>query len=383
MNCTDCSEKLSDHLDGSLAPADARTVTAHLAQCPACRRELDSLRALRTAAAALKKEIAPARDLWPEIKSQLGAERADPNALSDLAPRKNTMRSPRSVLWPALALAASLALVAGVMWWQFHPPAPAAFSDPTPAAWAVTSTAGSPRVGEKNFQGEARLRVGQWLETDATARARLAVGAIGEVRVEPNSRLRLVSTTATNHRLELTRGTLSAFIWAPPRLFFVNTPSATAVDLGCAYTLAVDDAGDGELRVTSGYVALEEGDRESIIPTQFMCLTRRGAGPGTPFAVDAPPALKSALQRFDFPAAAPFTASALADLLAQARPADAVTLWHLLARVPPTQRSAVFDALAAHHAPPPGVTRAGILAGDAAMRRAWAADLGLGTFARR
>jgi hypothetical protein len=38
-------------------------------------------------------------------------------------------------------------------------------------------------------------------------------------------------------------------IWAPPRLFFVDTPSAVAADLGCSYTLEVKDDGAGVLRV--------------------------------------------------------------------------------------------------------------------------------------
>src|SRR5207344_3028121 len=115
--------------------------------------------------------------------------------------------------------------------------------------------------------------------------------------------------------LELAHGTLSALIWAPPRLFFVDTPSATAVDLGCAYTLTVDDAGAGLLRVTAGYVALEHEGRETVISRGQMCATRRGAGPGTPFVADAPAPLRRALDRFDFENAA----AALSEILAHAR----------------------------------------------------------------
>ena len=94
------------------------------------------------------------------------------------------------------------------------------------------------------------------------------------MNVEPNSRLRLAGVGATDHRLELARGTMNAFIWAPPRLFFVDTPSATAVDLGCAYTLTVDDLGNGELHVMTGYVALADGSRKK-------CPFWDGSGAGT------------------------------------------------------------------------------------------------------
>lgn len=361
MNCSDWNENLHDHLDGTLAPADTRALEAHLAACPACRTQLAALRDLRAAAQALPREIAPARDLWPDLETAL-------------APRPAARLLAFPAVW--LKFAACLAVTLGVAAaWRWSTRTP----EPTGPGWAVSSLAGAPQVARRAVSTDSQLRVGQWLETDATSRAKVAVGAIGEVSVEPNSRLRLVGTGATDHRLELARGELSALIWAPPRLFFVDTPSATAVDLGCAYTLAVDDAGDAELRVTSGYVALEHGDRESVIPAGYLCRTRRGAGPGTPFAADAPASLQAALRRFD---TAP-TASTVSEILLHARSADAVTLWHLLARVPATSLPSVYDALAAHHAPPAGVTRAGILSGDATMRLAWAADLGLGNFARR
>ena len=41
------------------------------------------------------------------------------------------------------------------------------------------------------------------------------------------------------HCLRLAHGRLSARVTAPPRLFVVDTPAATAIDLGCAYDLAV------------------------------------------------------------------------------------------------------------------------------------------------
>lgn len=326
---------------------------------------------LRRKIDALPRDLPPSRDLWPEIQAEV--ERLDPKALSGTQP--HTLRSTRSTFrrWRMpLAIAVALALAATLTW--LRPPAPEGI-------WPVSPLAGTPRVDRAALSEPARLAVGQWLETDATSRARLAIGSIGEVQLQPNSRLRLINAAATDHRLELARGTMSALIWAPPRLFFVETPGATAIDLGCAYTLTVDDAGAGTLHVTSGYVALQDHDRETLIPAGLTCLTRRGAGPGTPFAHDAPAALKAALERFDF---AQGGEPALVEILAQARVGDEVMLWHLLARATPAQRAGIYDKLAALHAPPAGVTREGILAADAAMRLRWAEELGLapGLFSR-
>ncbi|HUR60033.1 MAG TPA: FecR domain-containing protein, partial [Opitutaceae bacterium] len=269
-----------------------------------------------------------------------------------------------------LAMAASIAVLAGVAERSLP-----GFKPRT--GWEVAAVSGAPRIATQRLHADARLGVGQWLETDDTSRARVSVANIGEVRLEPNSRLRLVDTSATDHRVELARGTLHALIWAPPRLFFVETPGATAVDLGCAYTLSVDPNGGGVLEVTSGYVALEHRGQESIIRAGFKCLTRAKQGPGTPFSAEAPDPLRRALERFDFEANPAQRPSALADVLALAGKDDAVTLWHLLKRAPRGQRGDVFDALVQDHPAPASVTRAGILAGDATMLNAWADELGL------
>lgn len=363
MNCTEPHANLHAHLDAELSPGERRRVEAHLAECAACRADMAALRGLRARAASLCKDIPPARDLWGPIRAGL----AEAGVASEA--RRTAARSGRSFWsWTVpLATAAAAALAVATA----EPPPPRL---PT---WSVASLAGTPRIDARPVRREARFGVGQWLETDDRSRARIAVASLGEVTLEPNSRLRLAGAAATDHRLELARGRLRALIVAPPRIFYVDTPSATAVDLGCAYTLAVDEAGNGELQVTVGYVALEHGERESIIPSGAACLTRRGAGPGTPFRTDAPAELRTALERFDFAGGGD---DALARILRLARPDDAVTLWHLLARTQGTARENVFDTLARNHGVPQGITRSGILAGDAAMRRAWGTALGLGSW---
>ena len=379
MNCTACTVQLHDYADGTLAAREVGAVEAHLASCAACQAQLASLRALLTAAAALPKEISPSRDLWRGLEASIATADTVCSSRGSEADSKVVPLFSSSLrrLLP-FAIAASVALLITLS--ERRSATRERTREPGPA-WSIATLAGAPRINARAVPIDAQFRLGQWLETDATSSAKVAVGSIGEVTVDPNSRLRLTGTGATDHRLELERGTLRAFIWAPPRLFFVDTPSATAIDLGCAYTLTVAKNGDGELHVTTGYVALEHGDREAIIPARAMCLTRRGAGPGTPFADDAPTPLRAALERFDFERDAAL--AVLPAILAQARAEDAVTLWHLLARTSGPQRAAVFDALAQHHPPPAGVTREGILAGDAPMRRAWATELGLGTFVTR
>ena len=214
----------------------------------------------------------------------------------------------------------------------------------------------------------SKLSVGEYLETDAASRARIEVAEIGSVEIAPNSRIKLVGTSEKQHRLSLERGGLHARIAAPPRLFIVDTPSAVAVDLGCEYTLEVDNGGNSKLNVTSGFVALERGGRESIVPAGASCLTMKGKGLGTPFSTEATPEFERALRRFDFGGGG---SNAVKEIINKARPYDMITLWHLLSRVARNDRPLVYDALARLVAPPAGVTRDGIISLDKTMLERW------------
>ena len=103
-------------------------------------------------------------------------------------------------------------------------------------------------------------------------------------------------------------------------------------------------------------------------------------GPGTPFYADLDPRARAALETIDFGAPGETARrEALATIVSAARTADAMTLWHLLSRVPAEDRGLIFDALATLVPPPSGVTREGIRRGDRAMRDRWWDALDLGT----
>ena len=145
----------------------------------------------------------------------------------------------------------------------------------------------APRAQDTDWQiAGMSVRRGQVLRTGG-AGVQLEAEAVGRVDVAPGSEL----LAAGGKRLELRRGELHAFIWAPAREFVVDTPSARAVDLGCQYTLNVDQRGEGLLRVSMGWVAFESRGRESFIPAGAQCRTAP-RGPGIPSYEDASAALQ-------------------------------------------------------------------------------------------
>jgi hypothetical protein len=223
-------------------------------------------------------------------------------------------------------------------------------------AWQVANLQGTARVGGRTATVAMTVRTGQALRTGDASGLTLEADQLGQVDLGPDSEL----SAAANSRLLLRRGTLHAYIWAPPRQFVVDTPAARAIDLGCEYTVTVNGSGDGLLRVAYGWVAFQFEDRESFIPAGAECVTRRRLGPGIPYYADAPQPLRDGLDRLERGEEA-----ALDGVLASARPRDGLTLWHLLTRVPASGRGRVFDRFAQLEALPPEVARADALRKDA------------------
>lgn len=364
------SKKLSAYLHGELPQEDARRASEHLTSCQHCRAEYNEIKFSAQLMTQLAREQAP-ESLWNELELAIDGKGTIHGRSAKTAKRS---RRRHSFAVPAFGFAAAFLLVIGIatFWLYRHLAQPEIGNGP---AWEVTRLEGSPAIGKQTIGEKGQLAMGQTLVTDNTSRAQISVGQIGEVKVGPNSRVQLVEARGDEHRLALTRGKMEAFIWAPPRQFFVDTPSAVAVDLGCSYTLEVSEDGTGLLQVTMGWVAFEWKGIESFVPAGAICVTRPGLGPGTPYFNDASTGLQSALTRFDV---AKTDAMALDGVLANAREKDALTLWHLLARTDSDQRGKVFDRLAKLLPPPPHVTREGVISGDHAMLDAWWDKLGLG-----
>jgi hypothetical protein len=275
--------------------------------------------------------------------------------------------------WRTWLAAAALAIISlGAGWLTPRAADPA---DP----WRVAHVEGQPTIASAPLSNRSKLAPGRWVETDASSTAVMFVGRIGRLEMAPGSRLRLVTAAPGEHRAELVRGTIDAQIWAPPGQFVIDTPSATAVDLGCAYTLTIDEHGVGLITVQGGWVGFEHAGREAFIPAGASGRTWPGRGPGTPTYTDAPAALRDAVDTLDRTDSAAQQSAPLAVVLRDARREDALTLWHLVDRVDPTLVPLVVDRLHALVPMPDGVTREGILAGNRDMRDAWWTALGLGT----
>jgi hypothetical protein len=363
------SRQLAAHIDGELSPQEAGQVERHEAHCADCRAEREQVRFGMEMLDRLPP-VEPPDAIWTSIEAALQEHRP---AKRPAAWRLES-RPFESNPWRWAFAATAILALAGAAYF--------AVARHAGTQWEVVRIDGAPvlnqrRLDQKSFRGEGRIGAGEWIETDSRSSATVKVGEIGLVEVGPNTRLRVITARPSEHRLALARGEIRARISAPPKMFFVDTVSGTAVDLGCEYTLDSAEDGSGLLRVTKGWVSFQWKGLESLVPAGASCRLHPGAGPGIPYFDDAPESLKQALDSIGFDKAG-FgfdRAGALDVVLAEARVRDTLTLWHLLSRVEVEDRPRVYDRIASLTPVPQGVSREQALKLDPETLRRWKDEL--------
>lgn len=345
-------DRIDDYFDDTLSSDDRVAFEAHLDSCSDCRALVQSYTVLFDGVKNIPESVEPQADLWHSIEDRLDTKPA-------VAPRNTNLR----LVAGALAAAAVVAFVVFL------------YSVSLPdEGWEIVPVAGNPTIDESLLDKPGLIRSGQTIRTDNTSRAVVEVGEIGALDVFPSTHIELLSTSKDDHRFRLSGGEIHATINAPPRIFFVETPSALAIDLGCEYTLRVDSSGVSRLHVTFGYVELDHPERSTIVPEGYKAVSDPDRGPTVPIYEDASPDFVDALISYEIGN----DQSSLDVLLVEADPTDATSLWLLISRASAEQRVAIYQKIVELVGEPEGVTMSGVLEdGDRDMSLAWQDFLGL------
>src|SRR5437660_9696936 len=144
----------SQYFHGELTAAEDHRVAQHLLACTRCRAEYEEVEAGVRLAEQIK--VLPAPDsVWAGIVRRLDGGEVSP---------------PRVWFARPLAVVAAMLLIVGASLLLLRHHA----SDKS-AHWDVARLGGLPRIDSQNIAESGRLGVGQWLETDASSRARVQV----------------------------------------------------------------------------------------------------------------------------------------------------------------------------------------------------------------
>lgn len=264
--------------------------------------------------ACLWDPAAPADASVQRIERQLAPAAFDP-AANPLPLGQTSRPATRRTATPwlrGLLAAAALLFVAGVSLAAWR------WTWPEGRSWAVAAAPlGAPE----------ELAVGAPLLTPPSEPALVRIARIGTMRVAGGSALTLRSTRSNRHRLLLQRGAVHVRVWAPPLSIAFQTPAGEVFDMGCEFELTVtEDSSD--VRVTSGWVQLENFSGEAVVPAGASSTMRDGRRPGVAVFDDAPEGFREGvrnLERYGDEAAAE-------QILGLARARDVLTLLQLVQR---------------------------------------------------
>ncbi len=377
MKCKEIKYYLNDYLNGKLIDELREEIKLHLTTCQTCRKRTEDIKSKLRSHGVIRKQIHQSREFWEGISepNDYDANLRMPDIL--FSPLKSA-EDPKYKIklrkkhfnsgWVALSapiLAILLAIILAVLY----------FTKTSTTFWQVENLKGTPTVGNEKLESSGILPLGEWLKTDAVSEARLKIGMVGNLDVSPETKLQLINTKDSDYRVYLDQGKIHAKTWAPPKLFTVETPYFSAIDLGCIYTLEVDKNGSSILLVNSGSVELKSIKDEKIIPAGAVCETRKNKGMGTPYFSDASIEFKDALTRFDFENGGD---KALKTIFENSRKRDALSLWYLLKESTPGRKNIIYNKLTELISPPSNVTESGIMKNKDRMLYDWWEKLGYG-----
>src|SRR5262249_15303854 len=142
-----------------------------LAECEMCRKALEEIRFGNRLASTLRQVEAP-ESIWNEIhfasKMRNEAKQNRPNRLF------------------AFGCAFASVVIFG-FFLRSHTPSTSPKDLPS---WEVASVRGTPRIGRQQLTGTGRLRPGESLQTDAQSEAEVRIADVGQLDLDPNSRIR-------------------------------------------------------------------------------------------------------------------------------------------------------------------------------------------------
>ena len=303
----------------------------------------------------------PSADAAPEVQAleqNLAGLRFDPDARPLRIPAARVLRTSR---WSrsrrplvALAVAASLLVAAGVGLWTWR------WSWPEGRAWTV-----------RTQSAEAPLEVGRGLSVPQGDRAVANIARIGTMRLSGGTSVELRATRGRRHRLRMSEGSMHIRVWAPPASVVVETPAGEVIDMGCEFVLSVTGT-TSAVKVLSGWVQLENGINEFLVPAGASSEMTATSGPTVPVYDDAVAEFREAVRRVEREE----LAGPWETMLSLARVRDVYTLLLLAGRHPAVAEPVLRRA--AELSPPPGdVTIGRILRGDREALWEWRQSLPL------
>jgi hypothetical protein len=363
IKCSEVNYYLQNYVEGLLPDEMRSLIKAHLSVCAGCSKNFEALKNEDEVPVDPDKS----NDFWEKVNIKERWRKRN-RIINKFFKKRNkegarfgkVFENPKLLL---LIIVTILILFIAAISFMFF------LSEDTAAAWEVEAVSGTPVLASKVLSGGGMMKAGDWLITNDESSAKIIAGQLGEIYIEPNSRIRLLRTLPTEHRVRMIHGRLTAEISAPPGYFFIESPAAEIINYRSSCIVELDEEGNGIIIVKEGVTAVSNKLGKSFIKEGGICEIKKGAAPGIPFLEDAPLFLVALIRRVDNKIE--MDNVFFISLLNSAREKDLFSLWHLFKKVDDDRKVMIYNKMISLNNSFIGITREGILSGNPEMIERW------------
>jgi len=253
------------------------------------------------------------------------------------------------------AIAASIILVLGLMSIPFYINNSVDVNPVTSVLgyWQVEKIKGNPTLSDKPLSSVDSIKEGEWIITDDSSEAVIKIEGIGDIYIEPKSKIKIMKNEQGENNVYLEYGTINTNLTKPSGNnipFEVETVNGIVRDTkGGSYTFTMNDKGEGMIFVKDGIVNVVSNGREvnvvsngreSVIPSGKVCIVQAVNGPGVPFGFNTSPQFKNAIMYYDENSG---DLNAINNVIANSTSQDLVSLINLMPRVSPEVQNVIYS----------------------------------------
>jgi hypothetical protein len=352
--------------DGEISDSNRLELSTHMKDCLECSIVYEQTLMLKEKIKKIPSEVKPSQSVWNRINEKITEDNIEVkqvggNFFTIVNTAKDTVVVPqddepkKGKSYFKYIIAACVVVFLGLVSIPFIYRASTDNPDATAFAyWHVTKVKGTPVIndGAKSIASFDSLKAGDWIETDDSSKAIITIAGLGQITVEPKSRVKILNSEKGEHKVLLEYGTINTDFSQKSEKFSIETKNSVAWDnnpKGTAYTFSVDNKGDGMILVKNGSVLLESRGKESVVPAGKVCLVQASVGPGTPFSVNASAEFRNALYTYDF---APNGQNTIYNVINTANNSDMISLINLIPRVNDDVKEQIYSKVSGVVAPP-------------------------------
>ncbi len=393
MTCENIHDFANKFLDKDITEQELAELEVHLEFCRNCNRTFGSYKKLSFELNNIESVITPPASILEQLIVDLQSTGISETSIDDrkkgeteekksrpvdkkpekkdkIKPEELLFSSKQEIFWKRHKLKILIAILAflfcAVATIYFI-----LFYSKSTSPWQIIGYSGKYYFSEQKNSAN-NLYLNQKLITDVNSHVIIAIPKLGKINLGPLSEIQLVNDKENESGISLYKGKVEVSTFTQNKHFSVETMNAKFTENLTNFSVEQKNTGITHIEVTSGLLLIQSSKEFFTLSAKYSCDIITKKSYNIPFRVDGNPQFISALKELD---SGNNTSEIIAQIAANAKESDAITLWHLLKRVSKNYRILIFNKLNEFFPIPQKVTKDGIIALDNKMLQIWQDDI--------